>query len=73
MPKAAENKKKSEQNPPKDPLGHQIQLKTIVKGAGLPYISFKNRSTGRSSVDRSEPSLRFTSNNIHMKSGADNL
>ena len=42
MPKAAKNKKKSQQNPPKDPLGHHIWFKTIEKGAGLPCVSFKN-------------------------------
>ena len=43
MPKAVENNKKSQQNPPKDPLWHQIRFKTIEKGAGLPCLSFKNR------------------------------
>ena len=74
MPKESKKKKKkTQQNPPNDPLGHQIQFKTKEEGAGLPYVSFKNLSIGRGSEDRSEPSPRFTSNNIHMKSGAENL
>ena len=66
-------KKKSQQNPPNDPLRHQIRFKTIEKGMGLPCVGFKNRSTGRGSEDQSEPSPRFASNGIHMKDGADNL
>ena len=33
--------KKSQQNPPKDPLGHQIRFKTIEKGMGLSCVGFK--------------------------------
>ena len=42
-------------------------------GVGFPCVDFKNRSTCRDSEDRNEPSPRFTSNGIHMKSGVDNL
>ena len=66
-------KKKTQQSRPKDPLGHKIRFKTIEKGVGLLCVGFKNQSTGRGSEDRSEPSLRFAPNGIHMKSGADNL
>ena len=44
--KQQKKKKKSQQNPPKDPLGHQIWFYTKKSGAGLPYVDFKNRSTG---------------------------
>ena len=73
MPKAAENKKKSQQNPPKDPLGHLIPFYTKERGARLPCVGFKNRSTSQGNEDRSKPSPRFTFNSIHMKSRADNL
>ena len=41
MPKATE-KKKSQQNPPKDPLGNKIWFINKDEGAGLPYVGFKN-------------------------------
>ena len=47
MPKATKNKKKSQQNPPKDPLGHQIWYKTKENGAGLPCAGLKTQSTSR--------------------------
>ena len=72
MPKAAKNKK-SQENPPNDLLGHQIQFYTKKRGAGFPCVGFKNRSTGQGNEDRSKSSPRFTSNGIHKKSGADNL
>ena len=50
MPKVAKNKK-SQQNPPKDPLGHQIGFYTKKSGAGLPRVDFKNRCTGWGSED----------------------
>ena len=65
--------KKSQQKPSKDPLRHQIRFYTKEWGARLPCVGFKNRSTGRGSEDRSEPSPRFASKGIHTKSGADNL
>ena len=71
--KSSEKQKKTQQNLPKDPLGHQIRFKTIEKGVGLPCVDFKNRSTGQGSEDRSEPSFMFASNGIHTKSIVDNL
>ena len=41
MPKAAETIN-TKQNPPKDPLGHQIRFKTIEKDVGLLCVDFKN-------------------------------
>ena len=71
MPKAVENKKIINKNLSKDPLGHQIWFYTKERGAGLPCFGFKNRSTGRGSEDQSEPSPKFSSNDIHTKSGVD--
>ena len=71
MPKAV--KKKLIKNPPKDPLEHKIRFKSKEKGVGLPCVDFKNRSTGRGNEDRSKPSPRFTSNNIHTKTRPKNL
>ena len=71
--KTAETTKKNLQNPSKDPLKHQIQFKTKEEGAISPCVSFKNRSNGWGNKDRSELSTRSASNNIHTKSGVDNL
>ena len=65
MPKAV--KKKNQQKPSKDPLGHQIWFKTKEEGAGLPCVSFKNQSTSWGSEDRREPSFRFAFNGIHKE------
>ena len=70
MPKATEKQKKISTKPS---LGHQIQFYTKDRGARLPCVSFKNRSTSRGSEDQSEPSPMFASNGIHMKSRAENL
>ena len=69
-----QRKKKTQQKRMQGPLWG-IKSDSILKkrGAGLPCVDFKNRSTGKVSLDRSEPSPRFASNGIHMKSGADNL
>ena len=40
--KSNEKQKKSQQNPPKDPLVHQIRFKTKEEGVGLPCVDFKN-------------------------------
>ena len=53
MPKAAENEKDLNKNQSKDPLGHQIRFYTKERGAELPCVGFKNRSTGRGSKDPS--------------------
>ena len=50
--------KKSQQNPPKDPLGHQIRFKTIEKGAGLPCVGLKNRSIDRGTKTEANKVLR---------------
>ena len=73
MPKAVENKKKSQPKPPKDPLGHQIWFKTKDEGEGLPCVGFKNRSTSQGSEDQSELSPRFASNDIHTTMRLENL
>ena len=73
MPKVAENKKKSQQNPSKDPLGHQIRFYIQEGGCRITLCRFQNRSTSRGSLDQSEPSPRLPSSGIHTKSGADNL
>ena len=72
MPKAAKIKKISTK-PSQGSLRESNPVKTIEKGARLPSVSFKNRSTGRGNEDRSKPCTKFTSNGIHTKSGVDNL
>ena len=62
------NKKSS-----KDRLYHQIQFYNKEKGVGLPCVSSKTELVVRAALDQSEPSPRFTSNNIHTKSESDNL
>ena len=42
-------------------------------GARLPSVGFKTRSTCQGNKDLREPSPRFASNGIHMKSAAENL
>ena len=37
----AKKKRKTQQNPPKDPLGHQIRFMNKEEGAGLPCVGFK--------------------------------
>ena len=64
-------KKKSQQT--QGPLRASNLVLYQREGAGLPCVGFKNRSIGRGNEDRSEPSPRFASNGIHMKSGANNL
>ena len=43
------------------------------KGVGLPCVGSKTELVVRAALGRSEPSPRFASNGIHMKSEADNL
>ena len=66
-------KKKNSKTSSKDPLRHQIQFKSKRRVRDYLMLVSKNRSNGRGSKDRSEPSHRFASNSIHTKSGADNL
>ena len=70
---SGKQKKILKKNSSKDPLGHQIWFYTKERGAGLPCVGFKNRSTSRGNEDQSKPSPRFACNGIHTKSGADNL
>ena len=65
--------KKISTEPSQGPLGASNLVLYQGEGAGLACVGFKNRSIGRGNEDRSEPSPRFASNGIHMKSGADNL
>ena len=69
----AENIKNFHQKPSQGSLGASNLVQDQREGVGLPCVGFKNRSTSRGSKDRSEPSLRFSSNGIHMKMRPENL
>ena len=69
----AEKKKKSQQKPIQGPLVASNLVLQQSEGCRLLCVGSKTELVVGAALDRSEPSPRFASNGIHMKSEVDNL
>ena len=58
---------------PRTPSSIKNRFYNKENGVGLPCVGSKTELVVGAALDRSEPSPRFASNGIHMKSEADNL